>query len=283
MRTAKIGNSILINEDCLKAMEFLIEKGIKVDAIITDPPYGTTACKWDSVIPPEPMWDCLNKLLNPQGSVLLFTSGLFTPRIMLSNINDFKYRWVWVKNNSTNFVHAKNRPMTKSEDILVFSKAPMGHASQLGNKRMTYNPQGLIPCNKVIKAGKGRFGTVAGVRPSHKEEFVREYTNYPSDVLFDFPEDVSTKKLHPTQKPVALLEYLVKTYTNENEIVLDFTMGSGTTGVACQNTKRRFIGIEFNPEKDKEGNLIEPDKYFKVAVKRLQDNLAKGEEEANGK
>ena len=165
--------------------------------------------------------------------------------------------------------------MTKSEDILVFSKASMGHASQLGNKRMTYNPQGLIPCNKVIKAGKGRFGTIAGVRPSHKEEFVREYTNYPSDVLFDFPEDGSTKKLHPSQKPVALMEYLVKTYTNEGETVLDFTMGSGTTGVACQNTNRKFIGIEFNPEIDKEGNLIESDKYFNVASKRLQENMEK--------
>ena len=274
MKITQIENSILINEDCLKAMDFLIEKGIKVDGVITDPPYGTIACKWDSVIPFEPMWNKLFKLLKSQGSVLLFSNGLFTPRITASNVDNYKYRWVWVKNNSTNFVHAKNRPMTKSEDILVFSKASMGHASQLGEKRMTYNPQGIIPCNRTIKAGKNRFGTNAGVRPSHKEEFVREYTNYPSDVLTNFPEDSSNKKLHPTQKPVALMEYLVKTYTNEGELVLDFTMGSGTTGVACQNTNRKFIGIEWNPEMVKGGgNLINPSKYFDIAVKRMQDNL----------
>ena len=126
---------------------------------------------------------------------------------------------------------------------------------------MTYNPQGLIPCHKKIKAGKSRFGTVAGVRPSHKDEFEREYTNYPTDILTDFPEVSSTKKLHTNEKPIPLLEYLIKTYSNENEWVLDNCMGSGTTGIACVNTERNFIGIE----KD--------EKYFQIAKERIDKSL----------
>ena len=149
--------------------------------------------------------------------------------------------------------------MTKHESILVFSKAPMGHISQLGDKRMTYNPQGLIAVNKTIKAGKGRFGTVAGVRPSHKSEFVREYTNYPTDILLDFPEPSANEKVHTNEKPIALLEYLIKTYTNEGDIVLDNCMGSGSTCVAAVNTNRHYIGFELEP------------KYFDIACKRLNE------------
>ena len=229
-----------------------------IDMILCDLPYGTTASSWDKILPSEKLWNHYNRIINDNGSICLFASGLFEPRVMLSNINDYKYKWVWVKNNSTNFVHAKNRPMTKHESILVFSKAPMGHKSQLGDRRQIYNPQGLIPINKTIKAGKGRFGTVAGIRPSHKEEFLREYTNYPNDVLIDFPEVPSFKKLHTNEKPVELLEYLIKTYTNENSIVLDNCMGSGSTGVACINTNRNFIGIELD------------ENYFNIAKDRIE-------------
>lgn len=249
----------LFNGDCLEIMPMLIEKGIKVDMILCDLPYGTTACEWDKLIPADKLWDCYNKLLNPQGSVVLFSSGLFTPRVMLSNLDAYKYKWTWIKNNSTNFVHAKNRPMTKSEDILVFSNASMGHVSILGNRRMIYNPQDLIPYNKVIKAGKGRFGTIAGERPSHKSEFTRDYTNYPNDVLTNFPELSANKKLHTSQKPVGLCEYLIKTYTNEGATVLDNCMGSGTTGVACKRTNRNFIGIELDK------------KYFEIAKERIRN------------
>ncbi len=247
----------LMQGDCLELMKNIPDKS--VDMILCDLPYGTTASSWDKVIPAEKLWGQYKRIITDNGSIILFASGLFEPRVMLSNIDDYKYKWVWVKNNSTNFVHAKNRPMTKHESILVFSKAPMGHISQLGDKRMTYNPQGLIPVNKTIKAGKSRFGTVAGVRPSHKSEFVREYTNYPTDILCDFPETCANEKLHTNEKPVALLEYLIKTYTNEGEIVLDNCMGSGSTGVACVNTNRNFIGIELDKQ------------YFEIAEKRLNE------------
>lgn len=255
-----MSNTELYQGDCLEIMDVLITMGVKVDMILCDLPYGTTACEWDKLIPSNKLWSCYNKLLNPKGSVVLFSSGLFTPRVMLSNLNAYKYKWTWVKNNSTNFVHAKNRPMTKSEDILVFSNASMGHISKLGNRRMVYNPQGLIECNQLQKQGKKRFGTIAGNRPSHLKEdesFIREWTNYPTDVLTDFPDLPPNKKLHTSQKPVDLCEYLIKTYTNEGDTVLDNCMGSGTTGVACVNTNRNFIGIELNP------------KYFNIAKERI--------------
>ena len=176
-------DGIVFNEDCMQVMNGLITKGVKVDMILCDLPFGTTASSWDKILPAKELWKKYEQLISDTGSIVLFASGQFMPYLLSSNLPLFKYQWVWVKNNSTNFVHAKNRPMTKCEYILVFSKAPMGHASQLGDKRMTYNPQGLIECNKTIKAGKGRFGTIAGERPSHKAEFTREYTNYPTDVL----------------------------------------------------------------------------------------------------
>lgn len=243
--------------DCLELMKDIPDGS--VDLILCDLPYGTTASNWDKEIPADELWDEYNRIISKNGSVLLFASGLFEPRVMLSNITDYKYKWVWVKNNSTNFVHAKNRPMTKHESILVFSKAPMGHISQLGERRMIYNPQGLIAVNKTIKAGKGRFGTVAGVRPSHKSEFLREYTNYPVDVLVDFPEPTANEKKHTNQKPVSLLEYLVKTYTNNGDTVLDNCMGSGSTGVACVNTGRKFIGMELD------------NTYFQIAKDRIEE------------
>lgn len=243
--------------DCLYEMNY-IDDG-SVNLVLCDLPYGTTASNWDKAIPMKYLWEHYERILTDNGTVLLFANGMFTPRVMMSNLDQYKYRWVWIKNNTTNFVHAKNRPLTKSEDILVFSKGSMGHKSLLGGARMTYNPQGLIPCHKKIKAGKSRFGTVAGVRPSHKDEFEREYTNYPTDILTDFPEVSSTKKLHTNEKPIPLLEYLIKTYTNDNETVLDNCMGSGTTGIACVNTNRNFIGIE----KD--------EKYFKIAKDRIEN------------
>lgn len=245
--------------DCLELMKDIPDKSINL--ILCDLPYGTTASNWDKAIPMDKLWEQYDRILTDNGTVVLFANGLFTPRVMCSNLNKYKYRWVWIKKNNTNFVHAKNRPMTKSEDILVFSKGSMGHKSQLGEKRMTYNPQGLIPYNKVIKNGNGRFGTVAGVRPSHKEEFVRKYTNYPSDVLTDYPEVPTNKKLHTNEKPIPLLEYLVKTYTNEGEVVLDNCMGVGSTCIACINTNRHYIGFEL--EKD----------YFNIAHKRLDEHI----------
>lgn len=248
----------LYHGDCLEIMEELQENS--VDLVLCDLPFGTTASNWDKAIPMDLLWKCYNRVLTKTGTVLLFANGIFTPRVMVSSIDDYKYRWVWIKRNSTNFVHAKNRPMTKSEDILVFSKGAMGHKSQLGDRRMTYNPQGLIPCKQIQKQGKARFGTVAGNRPSHlraEDTFVREWTNYPCDIITDFADLPPNKKLHTNEKPVPLLEYLIKTYSNAGETVLDNCMGSGSTGVACNNTGRHFIGIE----KDKE--------YFNTAKERI--------------
>ena len=243
----------LYKGDCLQVMDELILKGVVVDAIITDPPYGTTACKWDSVIPFDDMWIRLNKLIKPNGAIVLFGSEPFSSALRMSNIKNYKYDWVWDKASATNFVHAKNKPMKQHENILVFSLGTTVHKSQSKN-RMDYHPQGLIEINK--KRTKTKTSNVSfSSRPSHKEQFISTHTNYPKTIL-TFKRD---KGLHPTQKPVALMEYLIKTYTNENELVLDFTMGSGTTGVACKNLGRDFIGIEMD------------DKYFNIAKERIEN------------
>lgn len=251
-----------IGENEIRLGDMLIEmNGIpdnSVDLILTDLPYGTTASQWDKIIPEKEMWKHYQRVISPNGSIVLFASGQFSPYVMSSNLDDFKYRWVWEKTNSTNFVHAKNRPMTKSEDILVFSKAPMGHRSQLGDRRMTYNPQGLTEVNEEIKLGNGRFGTVAGKRPSHKDVFTRTHTGYPTDLLLGFPEDATNAKYHTNQKPLSLLEYLIKTYTDVGDLVLDSTMGSGSTCVASRNVGRKYIGIELD------------DNYFNIAKERLK-------------
>lgn len=244
--------------DCLEEMCYINDKSVNL--VLCDLPYGTTASNWDKNIPMKYLWEHYDRILKDNGTVLLFANGIFTARVMASNLEEYKYRWVWVKNNSTNFVHAKNRPMVKSEDILVFSKGSMGHKSQLGDKRMVYNPQGLIRIDKKMKGGKGNFtNTLAGKRPSHTDEFVREYTNYPEDVLTNFPELRPKNKLHPNEKPISLLQYLIKTYTNEGDIILDNCMGSGTTGVACKNLNRNFIGIELDKE------------YFNIAKERIEE------------
>lgn len=250
----------LYQGDCLEVMDKLIEEGIKVDMILTDMPYGTTACKWDSVIPFDKMWGRCNKLITNVGSILLFGSEPFSSYLRTSNIKMYKYDWIWRKNTSAGFVHAKNMPLKKHEIISVFSKAPMGHKSLLKDKRMVYNPQGLIEKKTYYKRNKTNCVNVIGKRPSHKKEFVSNYTNYPISVI-ETIYGSNNKFVHPTQKPVELLEYLIKTYTYEENLVLDFTMGSGSTGVACMNTNRRFIGIELDKN------------YFNIAENRIKESL----------
>ena len=233
----------LYHGDCLEIMDKLIAKGIEVDMILTDPPYGTTANKWDSIIPLDQMWAKLELLTKKNGVTLIFGSQPYTTILNNSNIKDFKYEWIWVKNNSTGFQLANKRPLKKHELISVFYK-----------KQPTYNPQGLVEYNKVNKRG-AIGGNWSEMRSNC---YIQKYTNYPTDIL-EFPYD--REKYHPTQKPVGLLEYLIKTYTNEGDLVLDFTMGSGSTGVACLNTNRDFIGIEldenyFNIAKDRMDNII---------------------------
>ena len=235
----------LYNGDCLEVMDKLIEQGIKVDAIITDPPYGTTACKWDSVIPFDKMWERLNKLIKPNGAIVLFGSEPFSSQLRMSNLKNYKYDWIWQKTKPSGHLNAKKQPLRKYENISVFYK-----------KQCLYNPQGLIygefnnnrPSRKNKQKGSYTFGL-------EKDFGLSDATNYPTNILNY--TNANNNLLHPTQKPVALLEYLIKTYTNQNETVLDNCMGSGSTGVACINTNRNFIGIELD------------EKYFKIAKERI--------------
>lgn len=210
---------------------------------------GTTACKWDSVIPFEPMWEQLNRIIKPNGAIVLFGSEPFSSALRMSNIKNYKYDWVWEKSRATDFVNANNKPMKKHENISVFS---LGTTANKSLRKMNYFPQGLIESEKKIKRTSRGF---QGERPNQKDEYISKFTNYPTSIL-EFNSEGKT--VHPTQKPVALLEYLIKTYTLEGETVLDFTMGSGSTGVACLNTNRNFIGIELD-----EG-------YFEIAKERIE-------------
>ncbi len=223
--------------DCLEVMKSIADKSI--DAIITDPPYGTTACKWDSVIDFDLMWEQLNRIIKPNGAICLFGSEPFSSYLRLSNIENYKYDWIWKKNNATLFQHAKKMPLSEIELISVFAK-----------KQPTYNPQGLKPFNKINKRGSMGNNLDKGT----KNKYLQTHTNYPRRII-NFSKDGN---LHSTQKPVALMEYLIKTYTNENETVLDFTMGSGSTGVAAKNLNRNFIGIE------------KEQKYFNTATERIK-------------
>jgi len=209
------------------------------------------------------MWKRLNKLIKPNGAIVLFGSEPFSSALRMSNIKNYKYDWYWKKTKANGFQHSKNRPMRAIETVSVFSNAPMGHISQLKDRRMEYNPQGVIPSGKRKVTNSTHSGnTMGGIdkkssRPNQIGIEYDSFTNFPNDIL----EYSNMKKrgLHPTQKPVALMEYLIKTYTNENELVLDFTCGSGSTLVGCLNTNRRGIGIE----KD--------NKYFKIVEDRINE------------
>ena len=250
---------ILYCGDCLSEMKKITNDS--VDLILCDLPYGTTdtygkkqdgsnrLLKWDNVIPLDLLWEQYKRVLNKDHGVVVLTADQpFTSQLVLSNLEWFKYEWIWKKKKTTGFLHANYRPMKETEDILVFSPLGASASSQKANKCMRYNPQGLIP--KVVKKRNNpdRLGKFLH-NPEHmgkgnkllkNSEYEQKFTNYPSEII-EFGLD---KALHPTQKPVALMEYLVKTYSNEGDLVLDNCMGSGTTGVACVNTNRNFIGIE---------------------------------------
>jgi site-specific DNA-methyltransferase (adenine-specific) len=214
-----------------------------IDLVLTDPPYGTTACKWDSVIPFEPMWLQLKRIIKERGAIVLFGSEPFSSALRMSNIKNYKYDWVWDKVKTGNPLNAKKCPLPKTENISVFYKKPA-----------TYNPQ-MTKRDKVKKSGIVNSDNIKCF--SGLDGKSRSYTHrYPTNLITISNAD-QTKKVHPTQKPVALMEYLIKTYTNEGETVLDFTMGSGTTGVACKKLNRDFIGIELDAD------------YFKIASDRI--------------
>lgn len=340
----------LYNEDCIEGMKRLADNS--VDMILTDLPYNLTACKWDlTPIDLAALWEQFRRILKPCCSVVLFASGRFVYKLVSSNLEQYKYKWIWVKNAPTFFVHAKNAPMRKFEEILVFSDGSINHPT-CTDHRMKYNPQGVIPCTSLrtnldkdvhsevaafggkfkSNIGKGteaqvgggklkrngsfladgelktsqlrgaikakntfddlpdskfihnldknsevsrqggafkgnwrdgaltKFGGTVGKRPSQVDYYIQEQTGYPTDVL-EYKVPHTAAKVHPSQKPVDLLEFLIRTYTDEGETVLDATMGSGSTGVAAVNTKRDFIGFELS------------EKFFDIAKARIEEAM----------
>lgn len=245
----------LINGDCLTEMDKLIGGGTKVDMVLTDLPYGITNCKWDNVIPFEPMWDKIGKLTNERTPILLFGNEPFSSRLRVSNIKNYKYDIIWDKIIKTGFLNANRQPMRQYENIMVFYKKQCKYypIKYLGKEPSHGRITRSAPKNSVYNA----CGSVPYVPSKWK---------YPSNIYrlnSAEGECQNANRVHPTQKPVKLLEYLIKTFTDENDLVLDFTMGSGSTGVACKNTNRDFIGIELDK------------KYFDIAVDRINNYQSK--------
>ena len=238
--------------DCLELMKDIPDKSI--DAIICDLPYGTTACKWDSILPLDKLWKEYNRIIKPKGAIVLTSSQPFTTTLIESNKNNFAFAWVWDKKFGANFVQAKRQPIKTHEDVLIFTN---------GGMQPNYYPQ-MIKRDKPIKKGGNKQSEAIPIARTENAKLFgeqgREYNEkYPTSIVqFNVRKG---RGLHPTQKPVELMEYLVKTYTNEGEVILDNTMGSGTTGVACVNTNRNFIGIELD------------DKYFEIAERRITDAI----------
>ena len=248
----------VIHGDCLEVMRGMADNSI--DAIITDLPYGTTDIEWDSVIPFGPMWEGVKRILKPNGVFVTTASQPFTTKLIASNIEWFKYEWIWHKSRRSGFLHAKNAPLKTHENIVVFSGGSICHDG-FSKLRMPYNPQMTYgkPYKMIHKVDtKMKWGNIA--RPSNRDYVTaNEGTRYPVSVL-EFANPNRNNE-HPTQKPVDLYEYLIKTYTNIGDTVLDICMGSGTTGVAAVNTDRRFIGIE----KDSE--------YVDIARRRIESAM----------
>lgn len=243
-RVEVIGNATLYLGDCLEVMQSLPDDS--VDMILCDLPYGTTACKWDTVIPFEPLWSQYKRIAKRNAAIVLTASQPFTTALIASNMRDFRYCWVWDKKKAGNIFLAKRQPMKVHEDVVVFSREP--HA---------YHPQMVE--RDTVKRSKN-YGTGAAFGgDGQAESTTYTYTHkFPTSIV-EISNASQRGKTHPTQKPVALMEYLIRTYTQEGDVVLDNCMGSGTTGVACLNTGRKFIGIEREP------------KYFDIACRRIED------------
>lgn len=225
----------IYNEDCFQT--FARIPSASVDMVLCDPPYGTTACSWDSVIPLPDMWRELERIIKPVNAICIMATEPFTSALITSNLDLFKYRMTWLKTKVNGVVNAKLRPLKVTEDVCVFSKGATANGS---DRNMVYNPQGVVACAKTanLSSTKG----VGYFRDNSPETWKQEQTNYPRD-LISFPSEGLTHG-HPTQKPVKLMDYLIRTYTNAGDTVLDFAMGSGTTGVAAMHLGRKFIGCD---------------------------------------
>lgn len=261
----------IYNEDCLEGMQRLSDESIGL--VLSDLPYGQMEYAADKALDLERFWGEVWRLLSYGSSVLLFGAGRFTYELIKSNEANYCYKWVWVKNRATNFIHAHNRPLSNYEEILVFSRGKVIHAGK-GGERMKYHPQGLKECRQKANENHDlskKKGSMLGVRPSDSKgyHYVQEYTGYPRDVL-NFKMPHTAGRNHPNEKPVELLEYLIRTYSNEGEVVLDCTMGSGSTGVAALKSGRSFIGFETE------------EKYYKAAEVRLNESASVGKCDIRG-
>lgn len=235
-----IGNGMLAPNqiylmDCLEGMKAIPDKSI--DMILCDLPYGVSICEWDKRLPLDKLWQQYERIIKANGAIVLTAVQPFTSVLISSNYKLFKYCWVWQKSNVGNVFNCKNAPQKDYEDIAVFSKASIANGART---MMQYYPQGLKELNKVRSNKRGLENGVLRARPCRKTAYIQNYTNYPRQVLYFKSE----RGHHPTQKPLSLFEYLIKTYTNEGETVLDNCIGSGTTALACINTNRNYIGFE---------------------------------------
>ena len=248
-------NIKLLQGDCLELMKDIPDGSI--DVILCDLPFGTTKNEWDKIIPFGLLWEQYNRVIKDNGAIILFSQMPFTAQLVMSNQKHFRYEWIWQKTKSSGFMNAKKMPLKQHENILVFYK-----------KLPTYNPQGITK-GVSIKTGRSRKGNSRnyGKTGCGNPEYIQTVSNYPKDIIC-FSNPSNKGHLHPNQKPIALLEYLIKTYTNENDVVLDNCMGSGSTGVACINTNRNFIGMELDKH------------YFEIAEKRIAEAKLK---ECDGK
>ena len=226
----------IYNEDCLEGMKKIDDKS--VDMILCDLPYGTTACKWDTIIPFEPLWEQYQRVIKDNGAIVLFGNEPFTSMLICSNLKGFKYRWDWNKKIPSGMGYAKYRPMQQTEDIAVFTK---------NGEKTIYNPQ-MTKREKPIKSGGNTIqaGVYSGFKCMGEGKEYKKTYDYKNPVTLIEFDKIRKGSLHPTQKPVSLLEYLIKTYTNESEIILDNCMGSGSTAIACINTNRNYIGFELD-------------------------------------
>ena len=253
---------LLINDDCFNYLPLIEDKS--VDMILCDLPYGNTHCSWDSPLDLTALWKEYERVIKDHGAILLFAQSPFDKILACSNLKLYRYDWIWEKGRASGFVHAKNKPLKCHETISVFSQGTTVHASQSKN-RMKYFPQMSTGKPYVKKITQPNTGKLNHSFSKSNIDFVgtvneNEGTRYPRTIIKFSMHNVGN--MHPTQKPVALLEYLIRTYTNEGETVLDFTMGSGSTGVACVNTNRNFIGMELDQQ------------YFEIAKKRIEEAQA---------
>lgn len=245
----------LLHGDCLELLKDIPDGS--VDMILCDLPYGTTGSKWDAVIDVKELWLEYRRVISNKGVIVLFGTEPFATLMRHEAIDLYKYDWIWRKTTVTGFAHARNMPLRDFENIMIFSNAPIGHKSKLGDKRMPYNPQGLHSCRQKDRSHKTSLimhsGTFANTEESH---YVRTQTGFPRMVL-DFKKNAKDTKYHLNAKPVPLLEYLINTYTAPGQTVLDNCMGGGSTGVACVNTGRQFVGMELDKG------------FFDIAVNRI--------------